>query len=185
MSSLQIDFVAYRGDPDDGAEAVPSRKLLERGADLTGIVWPDAYGAVAVSKGGRELMARHPDPIFKLVSHMVRAVNSLFDGESETVEFTESLHGFLFEPSGEDVMISFFSGSVDEPDEYLIQEEHLSLEAFAKQVLEMGERLRDLVKATDPTLFERDEYSQSLIEFLQMSTDTYKTFKREKERGLR
>lgn len=182
---LEIDFVAYLGDPDQGAKAVPSRKLLEAGASRDGIQWPGAYGAVTVKRDGKELMDRYPDPIFKLVSHMVRAVNSLIDGESETVEFTESEHGFLFEPSGEDVMVSFFTGSAFEPEDYLVTEEQLPLESFAKQILEMGERLRDLVKLTDPGLFDRDEYSQSLLQFLDMSTETFKSYKREKERGLR
>ncbi|MEO1229103.1 MAG: hypothetical protein AAFZ18_09375, partial [Myxococcota bacterium] len=43
MSSLELDFVVYRGDPDDGVEAVPSRALLG-GSDMSGIDWPGAYG---------------------------------------------------------------------------------------------------------------------------------------------
>lgn len=181
----ELDFVVYRGDPDDGAESVPSRKLLEEGADRTGIEWPGAYGAVTVTKDGNQLLEPLPDPIFKLVSHMVRAVGSLIDGEAETVEFTESEHGFLFEPSGEDVMVSFFEGNAFEPDEYHLTEEQLSLEAFCTQILGMGDRLRDLVKLTDPDLFERDEYSQSLLEFLKLSREAFTAFKRERERGLR
>lgn len=182
---LELDFVVYLGDPDDGVAAVPSKKLLEPGADRTGIEWPGAYGAITVQRGSKSLLDRRPDPIFKLGSHMVRTVASLIEGESETVEYTESEHGFLFEPSGEDVMVSFFSGSAFEPDEYLITEELMPLDAFCSQVLGLGERLRDLVKATDAGLFERDEYSQSLLEFLKLSREAYTAYKREKERGLR
>lgn len=182
---LEIDFVAYLGDPDDGVPAVPSRDLLKEGANRGGIEWPGAYGALVVRRDGEELLNRIPDPIFKLVSHLVRAVGSLFDSESETVEFTESEHGLLLEPSGEDVMVSFFSGSVFEPDEYLLTEEQMPLDAFGEQFLGMGERLRELVKLTDPDLFERDEYSQSLLEFLTMSQETFTQYKREKDRGLR
>jgi hypothetical protein len=183
--SLEIDFVAYRGDPDDGAEAVSSRDLLKDGAEHDGIEWPGAYGAVVIDRDGERLLEPVPDPIFKLVSHLVRAVGSMFDSEPETVELTESEHGFLLEPSGEDVMISFFAGSAFDPDEYLLTEEHIPLDAFAEQLLGMGERLRDLIQRTDPDLFERDEYSQSLVEFLTMSRETFTHYKREKERGLR
>ena len=182
---LEIDFVAYQGDPEEGAVAVRSGDLLKKDANRDGIEWPGGYGAVIVARDGKELMAREPDPIFKLVSHMVRAVNSLLEGESETVEFTESEHGFLFEPSGDDVMVSFFSGNAFEPEEYILTEEQLSLESFAEQVLAMGKRLRDLVKVTDPDLFDRDEYSHSLIDFLEMSGNAFKTYRLEKDRGLR
>ena len=183
--SLQIDFVVYLGDPDDGVPAIASQKLLDDGFGDQNIEWSTAYGAVTVARSGKEQMDRYPDPIFKLVSHMVRAVNSLIDGEPETIGFMESEHGFLFEPSGEDVMVSFFAGDPYEPEEYLLTEAQLPLESFARQVLKMGERLRDLVKKTDPGLFERDEYLHSLLEFLDMSNETFKTFRREKERGLR
>ncbi|MEO1234015.1 MAG: hypothetical protein AAFZ18_34485, partial [Myxococcota bacterium] len=167
-----------------GVEAVPSRALLG-GSDMSGIDWPGAYGAVVVTKKGKELAARQPDPIFNVITHMVRAVHSLIDGEPETIGYSETEHGFLFEPSGEDVMVSFFAGDPYEPDEYLITEEQIALEAWAEQVMGMGKRLRDIVKKVDPDLFERDEYSQSLMEFLELSGESFTSFKREKERGLR
>lgn len=185
MTSLELDFVVYRGDPDEGAEAVSSRPLLDGSAESTGIEWPGAYGAVVITKNGKELAPRHPDPIFNLITHMVRAVHSLIDGEPETIGYSETHHGFLFEPSGEDVMVSFFSGEPYEPDEYLITEEQIGLESWADQVMGMGQRLRDIVKRVDPGLFERDEYSQSLVEFLDLSGESLTSFKREKERGLR
>ncbi|MBX2813695.1 MAG: hypothetical protein KTR25_17900 [Myxococcales bacterium] len=183
--SLEIDFVVYLGDPEDGASAVSSQKLLDDGLNGTSLEWPVAYGAVTVTKGDKELIERFPDPIFKLVSHMVRAVHSLIDGDSETIGFIESEHGFLFEPSGEDVMVSFYVGDAYDPDEYLLTEALVPLEGYAHQVLKMGERLRDLVKMSDPDLFDRDEYSQSLLEFLKMSNKSFTSFRREKERGLR
>lgn len=182
---LEIDFVAYLGDPESGASAAASQELLRDGADRSGIEWPGAAGAITVRREGKDLIERLPEPIFKLVSHMVRAVHSLIEGESETVEYMESEHGFLFEPSGEDVMVSFFSGNAFEPEEYLLAEAQTPLESFAEQIIGMGERLRDLVKLTDPGLFDRDEYTQSLLEFLEMSTETFKTFKLARERGLR
>lgn len=185
MSGLEIDFVLYQGDPDEGASSIASPELLKPDVAYTGEDLTRAYGAVTVSKSGKALIELYPDPIFKLVSHMVRAVHSLIEGEAETIGFTESEYGFLFEPSGEDVMVSFFSGDPFEPDEYLLTEEQLPLEAFSSQILGMGERLRDIVKKTDKDLFDRDEYSKSLIEFLEMSKDTFTSFKREKERGLR
>lgn len=182
---LEIDFVVYRGDPDEGASAAPSRALLSADADRDGIAWPGAYGAITVHRGDEALLEPRPDPIFKLVSHMVRAVGSLIDGEPETVELSETEHGFLFEPSGEDVMVSFFAGNAFEPDEYLLTEAQMPIEAFSEQVLGLGERLKQLVELTEPGHFERDEYSKSLLEFLELSQESYTSFKRERERGLR
>lgn len=185
MSRLHIDFVVYPGDPDEGVKPVPSAKLIEPSADRSGIEWPGAYGAIVITGKGKQLSDPIPDPIFSLVVHMVRTVASLLEGESETVELQETEFGFLFEPSGEDVMVSSFSGTAFEPEEYILQEELVSLDVFAEQLMGMGERLKKLVELTDPGLFERDEYSKSLLEYLDLSGTAFTSFKREKERGLR
>ena len=184
MSGLHLDFLVYLGDPDEGAESCPSADLLKRDAPIEGVEWPGAYGAVVVDKGEKRLLEPRADPIFKLVSHLVRSIYYLLEGESETVEMSESEHGFLLEPSGDDIRISFFAGSAYDPDEYILEEATMPLLEYGKQVLDMGDRLRDIMKKDNPEIFE-DEFAKSLPEFLDMSGKAYKTYKLEKDRGLR
>jgi hypothetical protein len=186
MSGLELDFVIYLGDPEAGAESLTSKKALQEASRLkASLKFPDVYGAVIVSRNGKEIVPRRPDPIFSLVTNFVRSVPFIIDGETETVVLAESENGFMFEPSGEDVMFSCFAGDAYEPDELLLQPTDIPLKKLGEQVLSMGERLRDLIKQIDPGVFERDDYSKSLIEFLEMGRDRFKHYQLEVERGLR
>ncbi|MCB9645535.1 MAG: hypothetical protein H6730_02900 [Deltaproteobacteria bacterium] len=186
MSGLKVDFVVYLGDPDDGAEALTSKDLLAVAAQHRDqLRFPDVYGAVIISEGDKELVDRKPDPIFPLVANLVRAVASVIDGESELQQLAESEHGFALEPNGDDVMIGMFAGDPYEPDEWLLAPQGLTMEAFGDQVLEMGRRLKGIIDAVDPEAMERDDYLKGLTEFLEVSGDALKTYKLEKQRGLR
>lgn len=185
MKHLELDFVIYLGDPDEGAEAVDSRAALD-GAETHAdkLPFPDVYGALTVKRDGAEIVERKPDPIFSLITNLVRAVPYVIDGESERSLLTESEHGLSVEPSGDDVFVSFFAGDPYEPDDFLLEQTPMPLADFAEQTLSMGERLRDLIKKVSPSSFE-DDYMKSLIEFLDVGRDAFKTFKLEVERGLR
>lgn len=185
MSNLQFDFVVYEGDPDDGAAAVESRVALENEQTRAKLRWPDVYGAVVLRRGSEDLLKPRPDPIFSLVTNLVKAVSYVIDGEPENVLLSESEHGFAIEPNGNDVNVSFFSGDAFEPDEFLLEPTSIPLQECAESVLSMGERLRDLMKACDPQVFERDDYSKSLLEFLEEGRDRLKKLQLELERGLR
>jgi hypothetical protein len=185
MSNLQFDFVVYTGDPDAGAESRSSREALAEPSVLPAEPWSEVYGAVVAHEGEKRRLDARPDPIFSLVTNLVKAVGYVIDGETETVLLSESEHGFAIEPNGNDVIVSFFAGDAFEPEEFLLEPETLPMQAFAEQLLSMGERLRDLMKATDPEVFERDDYSKSLLEFLDEGRDRLKKLQLEMERGLR
>ncbi len=186
MSGLQLDFVVYLGDPDEGAEAVESAKFLADAEQHKAVVtFPDAYGALTIRKGDKDLLSRLPDPIFGQITNMVRAVQSLIDGEPETQQWSESEHAISIEPDGDDVIISVFEGDAFEPEEFLVEEETMSLDAFGDQVLSMGKRLAAILQKVDPDGFENDDYLKGLTEFLELSGSEFKTFRLAKQRGLR
>lgn len=185
MNSLELDFVIYLGDPDEGADSLESRVALDGAeAHAEKLPFPDVYGALIIKKDGGEIVERKPDPIFSLVTNLVRAVPYVIEGESERSLLTESEHGLSIEPSGDDVFVSFFAGDPYEPDDYLLEQTPMPMAEFAEQTLTMGERLRDLIQKVSPGSFE-DDYMKSLIEFLEVGRDSFKTFKLEVERGLR
>lgn len=186
MTNLQFDFQVYIGDPDDGAEAVPSRDALKRVDEIQEkLEWPDVYGTILIRSEGEGLLTHRPDPIVQLVTGLVRCVPYLIDGEAETALLSESEHGFAFEPSDKDVTLSFFAGDAYEPDEFLVEPTPVPLAHFAREILDLGARLRDLMKACDPEIFDRDEYSNGLIEFLDEGEERFKTYQLQIERGLR
>lgn len=186
MPSLQFDFVVFLGDPDEGAEAVASREALERVAEIKeSLQWPDVYGCVRIRSDGEELLNHRPDPIVPLVTGLVRCVPFLLEGEPETALLSESEHGFAFEPSDRDVTVSFFAGDAYEPDEFLVEPTLVPLTQFGREILDLGTRLRDLMKSCDPDVFEGDDYSKGLLEFLEEGETKYKTYQLQIERGLR
>src|SRR4029077_9709937 len=97
--------------------------------------------AITVEKNGKQMGDRKNDPVIPLVTSFVRSVPYILDGEPETALLTESEYGFLFEPSGDDLLLSCFAGDAYEPDEYLIEHEAMPLESFADQSVAMGERM--------------------------------------------
>jgi hypothetical protein len=186
MSGLKLDFVVYLGDPDEGAETMPSKALVAVAAEHRAqLRFPDVYGALTISDGTKDLVDRKPDPIFPLVTNLVRAVASVIDGEGELQRLTESEAGYALEPNGDDVMVGMFAGDPYEPDEWLLNPTGMSIESFGDQVLEMGRRLKGIIDAVDPEAMARDDYLKALDEFLEVSGDALKTYKLEKQRGLR
>lgn len=186
MSGLQLDFVVYLGDPDEGAEALKSADLLANAeAHKSEVSFPDAYGALTVRRGDEDLLTPLPDPIFGLITNVVRAVPYVLDGESETLQWSETEHGASFEPSGDDVLVSFFMGDQYEPDEYLLQEAEMTLAEFGTQVVAMGERLEGIIKKIDPTGLEEDDYLKGISEFLEVARDAAKNYRLQKQHGLR
>jgi hypothetical protein len=186
VSDLQFDFVAYLGDPDEGAEALLSQDAVTRADEIKGqLEWPDVYGRITVTKDGRELLTHRPDPLFSLVVSLVKALPYIIEGEPENAVLAEAEQGFSMVPTGRDVAVSFFVGDVYEPDEFLLEPETIPLDSFGEQILGMGRRLRDLMRACDPELFERDDYSKSLLEFLEDGEERFREYQLRVERGLR
>lgn len=186
MSVPKIDFVVYLGDPDEGAASMTSTQLLaEADQHKDELSFPDVYGAITLTEGDDALLPLHPDPIFGLVTHFVRAVNSMIDGDPESLRLAESEHGFSIEPNGDDVMLSMFAGDPYEPDEFYLEDKAMPFVEFGEQVLQMGQRLFDIQKKVDPEGLAEDDYLEGLKSFLELSGDAFKTFKLEKQHGLR
>lgn len=179
----RLDLVLYPGEPEAVAPVFSGTALTD------GMAAPDEFsevqGAVVVLKGEDRVLSPLPDPALGLLTAFLKAVPYVLDGESENVLFTESEHGFLFEPSGDDVLVSAFAGDVYEPDTFLLEPVALKAEAFADDVIGMAGRLRDIVKNKRPDYFEQDEYQRSFLEFLDLAEKSLKTYRLERSHGLR
>lgn len=186
MSSLELDFVVYLGDPEEGVPTIPSAKLVsELGQHSSRLSADGLYGALTFTRGGKELVPRKPDPILTLLTAVVRSVRYVIDGEPETALFGESEYGILFEPTGDDVFITFFAGDPYEPDELLLQQAAIKVGKFSEQVIAMGDRLASILQKLDPDFWKGDDHARSLQDFLAEAKESYKTFQLEVERGLR
>lgn len=185
MSSLKVDFVVYLGDPDE-EKTIPSAEAIQKADEHKGALSfsEGVYGAIVVTKAGKRIGELQPDPVIQLVTGFVRAVPFVLDGEPETSMLVESETGYMFEPSGDDILFSNFRGDAYEPDEYMIERETQPLDAFAEQSIAMGDRVVQLIKKIDPGHLEHD-YSKTLTEFLDMAKSKFRTFRLERERGVR
>src|SRR5688572_11613180 len=101
MAGLKLDFVVYLGDPDDGATAIASSKVLDKIDEHKSKLnfAEGVYGAITIDKNGKQLGERRPDPVMSLITSFVKAIPFLIDGEPERVLLAESEYGFLFEPA--------------------------------------------------------------------------------------
>lgn len=189
-AKLSLDFVVYPGDPDEGAEPIPSAQAIEDFEKYREHLSPgpgsDTYGAVVIKKDGKAVGQVQPDPIRRLITNIVRTVPYVMDGEPETVLLSESLHGYLFETANDDVLVSFFKGDdAFEPEEYLIEQEPIDAAEWSEQVLGMGDRLLEILKLANPEGYKEDEFGESLLEFMEVGKEASKNFRLERERGLR
>src|SRR5438128_2022980 len=131
-SGLNLDFVLYAGDPEQQAKEITSQEAVKDFDKLKDTLRFDkgVYGAITVDRGGTELAERKPDLIVTLVTKFVRALPYVIDGEPESALLSESDHGFLFERTNDDVLVSFFRGDdAFAPDEYLIEQASMSLDS--------------------------------------------------------
>ena len=183
MAGLELDFVLYLGDPDEGAEAVDSRALVQDLDRLTDRIDAEGpYGALTASVDGKPALAPRPDPVLPLVTHMLKAVPYVFDGEQENVLLSESEHGLTLVGGPDEVLVAFFAGDAFEPDEYLLAETGMPLKDFGEQVVGMGERLKTVIQRAAPGLLEADD---SFLEFFEIASEAVKKYKLEVERGVR
>ena len=187
-SEVDLDFVLYLGDPDEGAQHIPSAQALETFDDCREqLAFDDAvYGALSLKRDGAEIDQLRPDPIIKLLTTLVRTLSYVIEGEPETALLTESEHGFLFEPSNDKVMISVFRGyDAYDPEEYLVESVSMTMDDFGGQLVGMAERLVEILKKFDAERFKSDELGKDLLEFLEVSRDALRAYRLEIERGLR
>ncbi len=183
MAGLEFDFVLYLGDPDEGAEAVESRAVVQDIESLKDRIDNQGpYGALVIKQDGRPSFANKPDPVVSLVTHLLKAVPYVLDGEQESVLLSESEHGLNLVGGPDDVMVAFFAGDQFEPDEFLLPETAMPLKDFGEQMVGVGDRLRTILERAAPDLFEADA---SFLEFLEVASDAVKEYKLKLEHGLR
>ena len=182
MTALEVDFVLYLGDPDEGAQAVDSRTLVKDLPALKDSIDADSpYGGLVVRRDGKQVLDPRPDPIVPLVTHLLKAVPYVLDGEQESVLLSESEHGITLAGGPDDVAISFFAGDEFEPDELLLPATPMPLGDFGEQFVGMGERLKTAVQGAAPDLLSDGSFD----EFLELASDAVKKYKLEVDRGLR
>jgi hypothetical protein len=187
-NQAQLDLILFLGDPEDGAEQLESGDALSKSSTLKDKLpmGDDLYGAVRIRRDGVVVTPPVADPAIRLLTNLIRIIPYVIEGEPETVLLSESQYGFLVEPNGDSVFLSFFSGhDAFDPDEYLAEAETIGLLDLGNQLLHMAKHLLDLVKAHDPDAFDTDEYVQDLGQLVEMSSESVKSYRLEKERGLR
>lgn len=169
-------------------ESQPPRSLADLQADVDALKGKlsilDAYGAIEV-KGIAEPLVTPMDRVFLLLSRLAQVLPYVLDGEPETVLWTESEHSMLLQPTGKDMALSLIAGDMYEPDEVLIAEQIFSRDDFAEAVLTMAKGLSQLSKAVDGQRFEDDGGARGFTDFIKMAEDALKTYRLEKQRGLR
>ena len=184
----QLDLILYLGDPEEGAEGIESSAALTQAASLKEKLpmGDDLYGAVRIQRDGAVVTPPVADPAIRLLTSLVRIIPYVIEGEPETVLLNESQYGFLVEPNGDSVFLSFFSGhDAFDPEEYLAEAETVPMLDLGNQLLDMAKHVLELVKANDPDAFDNDEYVQDLGQLVEMGSEALKSYRLEKERGLR
>ncbi len=187
-TAVELDFVLYAGDPDAGAKAYESQKVLEAFESLKGSFefGSGLYGSLIISRDGKPLGDRKAEPIVRLLTNIVRSVSYVIDGEPETVMLAESAHGLLFERQSNEVRMTFFRGEdAFEPEEILFEPQVLDAVEWSSQVTGMADRLIELFKRARPSDWDGEDCAGALLEFLEVAKDTAKTYRLARERGLR
>jgi hypothetical protein len=111
-------------------------------------------GALILKLDGTEHCEEFVDPILRLGDQWIRKLPWVLTGDTETVAYRNSEHVFAFVPEGDSVELSFFLGSENEVEEYVIEPSNVRLAEFANESIKLGERLLDLVKKVNPALLD-------------------------------
>lgn len=187
-SDVTFGVVLYLGDPDDGAEALPSNQVLEQYDTLKDrlAIEDGLYGAITLVRDDEALLPKTPDPIVKLLTDLVRTLPYIIDGELETTLLSETQHGFLIEPTSDKLQLSFFRGyDAFDPEEFLVEAVSMTLDDFGSQLLAACDDVVGVLKKHAPEAYQTDDYGRDLIEMLGVGRDAFKSYRLEVERGLR
>ncbi len=131
-------------------------------------------GAVIVKLDGHVVCDELYEPILRFVGQWVRKVPWVVAGDTETVAFRNSEHCFAFVPAGESVEFSFYVGSENEVEEYLVEPTTIRLQAFAEETLRLGEELLRLVYGVDRSLVDSDEDCRDLVVSVEEGRNAWK-----------
>lgn len=103
------------------------------------------------------------EPVVRLMADWIRKVRWVVGGDTETVALRNSEHCFGFEPNEKTLEVSLFVGAESEIETYLVEPQGGLLINYAKESIEMGERLIELLKALDSDFVKKDEDCLDLI----------------------
>jgi len=124
-------------------------------------------GAICVRLDGEEYGVEQRDPIVRLVDQWVRKIPWVLSGDTETVAYRNSEHCYAFVPAGESVEFSFFAGSENEVEDYVLEPTTVRLDLFANQSIRLAERLVELIRKVDAGLLESAEDCRELVSSLE------------------
>ncbi|MBI3180215.1 MAG: hypothetical protein HYZ27_11165 [Deltaproteobacteria bacterium] len=156
---FELDFKLRVDD-----RAIDSRGVMSS-IDALRTAYPNLVGlegAVMVKLDGRVVCDELYEPILRFVGQWVRKVPWVVSGDTETVAFRNSENCFAFVPAGESVEFSFYVGSENEVEEYVVEPTTIRLQAFAEETLRLGEQLLQMVLGVDPGLVNSDEDCRDL-----------------------
>ncbi|HET6347049.1 MAG TPA: hypothetical protein VFH51_19085 [Myxococcota bacterium] len=119
-------------------------------------------GRVVVRIDGKDVCGEYSDPIVRLVDQWLRKLPWIVGGDTETVALRNSEHCFAFVPAAESVEVSYFQGSEMEVEDYIVEPVTLRLDAFVNESLGLGDKLVNIVKVGEPSLFDSSEDCKDL-----------------------
>jgi hypothetical protein len=119
-------------------------------------------GVLVVKLDGELHCEELVEPIIRLGDQWIRKLPWILTGDTETVAYRNSEHCFAFVPEGDSVEMSFFVGSENEVETYVVEPTNVRLAEFANESIKLGERLLELVKRINPALVETDEDCRDL-----------------------
>ncbi len=151
---LALDFLLRLGD-----EVIDSKTVLEKADTFKERIKGEALleGAVVVRLDSKAYCQETFDPILRLGGQWVRKLPWILTGDTETVAYRNSEHCFAFVPAGDSVEMSFFVGSENEVEEYLLEPANVRIDTFATESLKLVERLLEMVRKVSPSLDGNDD----------------------------
>lgn len=133
-------------------------------------------GAIVVMLDGEPHVGEYHDPIFRLGAQWIRKLPWVLGGDTETVAFRNSEHCFAFVPAADSVELSFFLGSENEVEEYILEPSVVRLDAFAKESIRLCERLVAFARALDPAMLDTDDDCRELVASLEEGRNAWRDY---------
>jgi hypothetical protein len=135
-------------------------------------------GAVAIILDGESQQLDYAEPLVRLVNQWALKVPWVLSGDTETLPLRNSEQCFAFMPAGEHVEVSFFNGTENEVEDYVLEPALVRVAQLAPEIIRLAERLVDLIKAVNPTFLETDEDSRDLGRSLEEARKAWRDHQR-------
>ncbi len=146
-------------------------------ADLTAL-----EGSVVVSIDGKDVCGEYTDPLVRLCDQWLRKLPWIIGGDTETVALRNTETVFAFVPEGDSVEMSYFTGSENEIEEYIVEPQNIRLDAFVTESIRMAERLVEFLTAADAQAFASSEDTQDLQNSLAEARRSWKDYQLKQRR---